>query len=96
MVTLVRAAGILIVSSVVVAGCGRGPVDTRSALPPGKAAPDLIRLVPPSAPADWDSAVPRPRFGEGVAGLLVDAEPKPDRPDLNLVAGHQGGRRLDA
>ena len=93
MLSVVRAGAAILVASLTVAGCGSGPFERRSALPPRKAAPDLIRLVPPPV---QESTVPRPGLGQGVAWLLVDAQPEAHRPDLDLVAGREGGRRLDA
>jgi hypothetical protein len=94
MLTIARTGAAILLGSLTVAGCGSGPLERRSALPPRKAAPDLIRLVPPR-PAP-ESAVPRPGLGQGVAWLLVDAQAQPHRPDLDLVPGVEAGRRLDA
>ena len=93
----VRVLSLIFLGAFVVAGCGSRPVQTRSALPPRKAAPDLIRAIePPQMRLDRDSRVPRPGFGQGVAGVLVDAQPQADRSHLDLVPGSQRRWRLDA
>lgn len=93
----VRVICVIFVGSFVVAGCGNRPFQSSSALPPRKAAPDLIRAFePPPLRFDRGSAVPRPGFRQGVAGVLVDAQPEADRSDLDLVPGRERRGRLDA